>query len=273
MNKWISTKEAMKVLGVGSTTIKRWADEDTLPSRRTAGGHRRFRREAIDRLLRRQAAVGKESPTGGFFDLLIEESDILRIRDRIIQLRDQLGDWYRAADHLDNVMVKIWSDRPHDDESNAKSHVAAGRLGLALSAISKSLAVESAAPIVLMANFGGLQLSHRLALIELCVRSEGMEVLRAQQKTSTRELTAQIQSWNQRLILLAAAEHCNECDLLATAYHAISTACQEQGVELAIGFGGNMPDGAGYGYHYHSFGDLKDVLQRVKRDTETAPNK
>lgn len=268
MNKWISTKEAMKVLGVGSTTIKRWADDGTLPSTRTAGGHRRFRREAIDRFLRHQAAAGKDSSTSEFFDVLIEESDVMKIRDRVIQLRDQSGDWYRAADHLDAVMLKIWSDRPNDDESNARSHVAAGRLGLALSAISKSFVVEQAAPIVLMATFGGLQLSHRLALAELCVRSEGMEVLRAQQKTSSKELTAQIQSWDQRLVVLAAAEQCNECDLLDRAYRAIMTTCQEQGVELAIGFGLKLPGAVGYGHLCHSFVDLKDVLQRLKPHME-----
>ncbi len=270
MNKWISTKEATKMLGVSSTTIKRWADEGTLRSTRTAGGHRRFRREAIGRFLRQQAAAGKDSPTGEFFDLLIEESDIMSIRDRIIQLRDQSGDWYRAADHLDDLILKMWSDRPNDNESNARSHVATGRLELALSAISKSFAVEQAAPIVLMATFGGLQMSHRPALVELCVRSEGIEVLRAQHKTSTRELTAQIQSWDQRLVVLVAADQCNECDLLGSVYRAVMTTCQKQGVELAIGFGGVLPAAVGYGHHCQSLEDLKYVLHRLKQDTETA---
>ncbi len=256
------------MLGVSSTTIKRWADDGTLPSTRTAGGHRRFRRTAVDRFIRHQATAYNDSPTGGFFDLLIEESDVMKIRDRIIQLRDQSGDWYRAADHLDDVMLQLWSDRPNDDESIASSHVAAGRLGLALSAISKSFAVEQTAPIVLMATFGGLQLSHRLALTEICVRSEGIEVLRAQQKTSAKELTAQIQSWDQRLVVLAAAEQCNECDLLGKAYREIMTTCQEQGVELAIGFGRNLPAAADYGHRCQSFVDLKNVLQRLKPDME-----
>jgi excisionase family DNA binding protein len=198
MNKWISTKEATKMLGVSSTTIKRWADEGTLRSTRTAGGHRRFRREAIGGFLRQQAAAGKDSPTGEFFDLLIEESDIMSIRDRIIQLRDQSGDWYRAADHLDDLILKMWSDRPNDNESNARSHVATGRLELALSAISKSFAVEQAAPIVLMATFGGLQMSHRPALVELCVRSEGIEVLRAQQ-SATQDIDQRIDRTNTEL--------------------------------------------------------------------------
>jgi len=71
MNKWISTKEVTKMPGVSSTTIKRWADDGTLPSTRTSGGHRRFRNEAVDQFLRRQAAAGKDSPAGEFFDLVM----------------------------------------------------------------------------------------------------------------------------------------------------------------------------------------------------------
>ncbi len=51
MTEWISTKEAMQRLGVGATTIKRWADKGALPSRRTLGGHRRFRRNDVDRIV------------------------------------------------------------------------------------------------------------------------------------------------------------------------------------------------------------------------------
>jgi len=46
------------------------------------------------------------------------------------------------------------------------------------------------------------------------------------------------------------------------------TTCQEQGVELAIGFGRKLSGTVGYGHLCHSFADLKDVLQRLKPDME-----
>jgi photoactive yellow protein len=46
------------LLGVGTTSIKRWADDGTLPCVKTAGGHRRFLRSEVLRLL----AVGTEPP-------------------------------------------------------------------------------------------------------------------------------------------------------------------------------------------------------------------
>ncbi len=49
----ITTRAAASLLGVGTTSIKRWADEGTLPCVRTAGGHRRFRRVDVLSLIRR----------------------------------------------------------------------------------------------------------------------------------------------------------------------------------------------------------------------------
>jgi len=131
MTEWISTKKAMSLLGVGSTTIKRWADDGTLASMRTPGGHRRFRRDAVERLLREQPATGKDLEIDEWIKLLTEENDIMTIRGEIYQLRDQLGGWHRAAEFLENVMREIWTRRSNDDEFDARSVIAAGRLGLA----------------------------------------------------------------------------------------------------------------------------------------------
>ena len=46
----LSTRDAAAYLGVGTTSIKRWADDGVLPCVRTVGGHRRFRVSDIQRL-------------------------------------------------------------------------------------------------------------------------------------------------------------------------------------------------------------------------------
>jgi len=50
--EWISLSEAADLLGIHPATVRLWADRNELPSRRTNGGHRRFRRADIEARLR-----------------------------------------------------------------------------------------------------------------------------------------------------------------------------------------------------------------------------
>ena len=42
--EWVSLRRAAEILGVHPATVRNWADKGDLPSRRTPGGHRRFRK-------------------------------------------------------------------------------------------------------------------------------------------------------------------------------------------------------------------------------------
>jgi excisionase family DNA binding protein len=43
-SEWVSLRQAADILGVHPATVRNWADRGDLASRRTPGGHRRFRR-------------------------------------------------------------------------------------------------------------------------------------------------------------------------------------------------------------------------------------
>ena len=43
-SEWVSLRQAAEMLGVHPATVRNWADKGDLPSRRTPGGHRRFRK-------------------------------------------------------------------------------------------------------------------------------------------------------------------------------------------------------------------------------------
>jgi excisionase family DNA binding protein len=53
--EWLSLREAAEMLGMHPATVRLWADRNELPSRRTSGGHRRFRRSDIEARLRHEA--------------------------------------------------------------------------------------------------------------------------------------------------------------------------------------------------------------------------
>ena len=47
---------ASRLLGVDPDTLRRWADASRIPSFQTPGGHRRFRRQDVERLTRARRA-------------------------------------------------------------------------------------------------------------------------------------------------------------------------------------------------------------------------
>ncbi|MEO1483980.1 MAG: helix-turn-helix domain-containing protein [Myxococcota bacterium] len=49
-DKLMTTQEAAKLLGVGPSSVKRWADDGRLPTIKTPGGHRRFRARDVESL-------------------------------------------------------------------------------------------------------------------------------------------------------------------------------------------------------------------------------
>ena len=49
--EWLSLQEASALLGVNTSTLRRWGDSGRVPMKRTLGGHRRFPREGIARLV------------------------------------------------------------------------------------------------------------------------------------------------------------------------------------------------------------------------------
>src|SRR5579863_4958026 len=53
--EWLSLREVADMLGMHPATVRLWADRNELPSRRTSGGHRRFRRADIEAHLRQEA--------------------------------------------------------------------------------------------------------------------------------------------------------------------------------------------------------------------------
>jgi excisionase family DNA binding protein len=56
---WLSLQEASDLLGVATSTLRRWGDTGRVPMKRTLGGHRRFARAAVEKL------VGRRQPPAG----------------------------------------------------------------------------------------------------------------------------------------------------------------------------------------------------------------
>jgi excisionase family DNA binding protein len=104
----LTTTEAAGMAAVAPSTIKRWADQGLLPFSRTAGGHRRFERFAIERFLGEQTGSTSvdDSPSAAWIRCSIAarpyESD-----GRMLEARSRLGSWGAVADAVAVALTEI----------------------------------------------------------------------------------------------------------------------------------------------------------------------
>ena len=91
--EWLSLREAADMLGMHPATVRLWADRNELPSRRTSGGHRRFRRSDIEARLR-QEAEPKPNPAAQ----LLVQSVLGRVRFAFTDGTLDMLPWYQHFD-------------------------------------------------------------------------------------------------------------------------------------------------------------------------------
>jgi excisionase family DNA binding protein len=99
-DEWLSLSEAAELLGMHPATVRLWADRNDLPSRRTNGGHRRFRRSDIEARLR-QDAERKPSPTAQ----LLVQSMLGRVRFAFTDGTLKTLPWY---EHFDDSAIEAY---------------------------------------------------------------------------------------------------------------------------------------------------------------------
>ncbi len=91
--EWLSLSEAAKILGVHPGTIRLWSNKGALPTHRTQGGHRRYRRADI---LLRASVVGETQRAQAEEDLL--QQMIQAMRTQISEANLELQSWYQKLD-------------------------------------------------------------------------------------------------------------------------------------------------------------------------------
>lgn len=105
----LTTAEAAARLGVSVATLKRWAQSGLLPSERTEGGHRRFRREDVEALAAPPARA--DDPTRRGADLVTSTDDALGLQGWLLQARRDLGSWWGVSQPLRAVAAEIYRRR------------------------------------------------------------------------------------------------------------------------------------------------------------------
>ena len=91
MDEWLSLSDAAKLLGVHPSTVRLWSDKGVLPTHRTSGGHRRYRRNEVLLWAKtaREIRVEPES---------IIQTAMKNVRVQIGEAHLESEDWYQKLD-------------------------------------------------------------------------------------------------------------------------------------------------------------------------------
>lgn len=101
MGEWLTVREAARLAGVDSDTIRRWCDRGMIPSMRTPGGHRRVESEGLVEVMRAPKTKPTDAPRRSVPDAL----------DAMIVEADSWWDWtppqYLSEDQLAQMRLTI----------------------------------------------------------------------------------------------------------------------------------------------------------------------
>jgi excisionase family DNA binding protein len=92
MDEWLSLSQAAKQLGVHPSTVRAWADHGYLPSQRTQGGHRRFRRSDVE--IRMHTRYENSTPEASSVYANVLRNTRVQINESNLETEK----WYRRMD-------------------------------------------------------------------------------------------------------------------------------------------------------------------------------
>ena len=257
----LTTTEAAEIAAVAPSTIKRWADQGVLPFSRTVGGHRRFERFAIEKLLRKQpvAGNGEESQAAAWVRCLVE-GQRYEIDGRLLEARGRLGAWWRVADELAASLEEMGKQWQSGRLTVADEHMASDAMARALARVGDTLPSRLNGPKCILACGGDEEHTLGLSLAELCLRELGWTPLWLGRRTPTSEVVRLVRGGGVSMVALSASTLVDDEQLLRAVVDEVGAACGEARVRLMLGGSGAWPSQPTFGVRVSSFSDFHSFL-------------
>jgi excisionase family DNA binding protein len=257
----LTTTEAAQAAAVAPSTIKRWADQGILPFSRTAGGHRRFERFAVERLLREQpGSVSSGDPVASAWVRCLVDGRRHEIDGRLLEVRGRLGSWWRVADEVAVALAEMGKQWECGRLTIADEHVASDALARALARVGDALPIRLDGPKCLLACAGEDEHTLGLSLAELCLRELGWTPLWLGRRTPVGEVVRLVRSGQVSMVTLSASALLSDQQALRAITDEVGAACKERGVGLLLGGAGAWPAQPSFGVRATSFAAFRDYF-------------
>jgi excisionase family DNA binding protein len=258
----MTTQEVARRAGVGPTAVKRWADTGLLRCIRTGGGHRRFLRSEVERLIagRSEELPSEREPWVG---ALLEPGDTLALQSLLLAERARSGAWHRVAATAGQALGAIGTLWRSGALTVLEEHRASERLGRALARVTESIPLQPDAPRALLACADGEEHTLGLSLVELVLREAGWSALWAGRRTPVEELGPALAKGRARMLAISASEGSSDALALRRQADALSRIARVAGVALVLGGAGAWPDRPRHGLRFH---DLEPFYRYASKE-------
>jgi excisionase family DNA binding protein len=101
--EWLSLSDAAKVLGVHPSTVRLWSDKGAIPTHKTQGGHRRYKRSEITLWAESNQMSSEIEP-----EHMMQEV-VRNVRMQISEGRLQAESWYQKLDEDARAQYRLSS--------------------------------------------------------------------------------------------------------------------------------------------------------------------
>lgn len=265
----LTTREVAKLLGVGTTSVKRWADSGLLSCVKTPGGHRRFPRAAVDAFMADSLHSGGDDGAprvdradawvGRLINGITPDGVARELQS---ELRER-GSWSELADSMQPIIEELGHAWARGDITVIQEHIASERLARGLVRCSEGIELPPRAPTCMLMTAENEEHTLGLSLLELCLRDAGWSAIWSGRKTPVHVACDFIASNPVDMVAVSASQHARDTASLADQAERLAQACQKRDVPLVLGGAGLWPEKPRYGYRLHTFGELRELLRMI----------
>jgi excisionase family DNA binding protein len=242
----LTNARTAQLLGVGTATLKRWADQGVLPCTRTAGGHRRFLLQDVVDFRARHAGVSSTRTVSEEESLLgtaMAAPDARALAGHLMHLQSRAGAWKPVLELAEQAWELCLARRDAGTLTGLEERLTTERLVRALAMLTEQQVCDRAAPPALLLATEGEPHVVPLALAELGLRSSGQPTQWAGQRTPLPSVTRSFRTLKPARVVVLATRFHKKPAVLASHASLLGNVCRVHGVELTLL--GAWPGGAG----------------------------
>jgi MerR family transcriptional regulator, light-induced transcriptional regulator len=267
----LTTREVARLLGVGTTSVKRWADSGLLRCVKTPGGHRRFPRGDVDTFLARnphEIDAGKpslQSNCDTWLLRLIQGMGASEIARKLEAEHSRHGSWFAVADAMADVLDEIGRAWARGDITVIQEHIISERIVRATARLSEGISMSQDALVCLLMAAEGDDHTLGLNLVELCMREAGWKVAWVGRRTPVHLVCEFITRSDIDMVAVSASEYSRDSVALADQAARLGATCENLDIPLLLGGRGLWPENPRYGRRVHTFQQLRELLNELDR--------